>query len=1131
MKIRLLFIVFAFATIQILPVCAQQIRFNPVSFKPEKEFQYISDFTQDPLGYIWFAASGGGIYRYDGINFVSYLHSDSNTNSLNSDRIQPILADSSGFIWIGLFSKGLDRFDPVSNTFSHFRHDPKNSSSLASDSVTSLLIDHSGNFWIGTLNGLDMMDRKTGTFKHFVSKENDSQSLSFNHVRSIYEDHQGTIWIGTGYSFAWFNEKKSEGGLNRYNPVTNNFTRYMHDSTNPGSIETNKVKPLFEDSRGNFWVGTSGDGLQILDRKSGLFTHFHFDPRHPENLSRPYLTRLQEDYITFINEDASGKIWIGSEYSGMNVFDPATKTTSHYGGFYKPEISSNEIKDTISGFPDNTTYQGLFLKSGLVLISTYRPWFGNYFYSASSLTRTIPNFPVSLPGVNSLCASSDSILWIGTDSGLIRKNLNSQKEFIYLPDSKNKNSLSNKSTFAIKKDKDNMLWLATSGGLNKLDLKKNTFTVYRHDAKIKNSLNNDSVWTLFLDHNNDLWVGTSNGIDKMDKLTGQFTHFQLRPKGDASIYIDCITEDQENELWIGTDAGLYRLNTLSGRVETIRSVFCVRSIYIDTRNNLWISVDSSGGNIQNLCQYDKIRDQFSLFKDPETKKEISGVNNIMEDNNNNLWVSTGDAFLKINGERNSIRNYSQSFGVFKNFNVGFSNFKLENGLLFLCSDKGYYSFRPEDLKVNTESYLNITSFKLNGSEVIPADGGILNKPIWKTSEIRLSYNQNIFSFDFIGINYLNPGDVKYLFKLENYDTDWHKFGAGRTPYYFNVPPGNYIFRVKASNTDGNWIEINILVRISPPWWKTWWAYGLFIVLVGSCIWVLIYYRSQQLLRENRLLEVKVTHRTNQLNKSLQDLQSTQNQLIQSEKMASLGELTAGIAHEIQNPLNFINNFSDVNKELIDEMQGEMNKGNYEEAKMLSNDIKENEDKINHHGRRADSIVKGMLQHSRTNSGQTEPTDLNALADEYFRLCYHGLRAKDKTFNSAMHTDLDPAIGKVQMNPQEVGRVLLNLFNNAFYSVNEKKKEQPSGFDPTVSLVSVRRGNKVEITIRDNGNGVPDKIRDKIFQPFFTTKPTGSGTGLGLSLSYDIIKAHGGELKLESEEGKGAAFTIIFPAAI
>jgi len=281
------------------------------------------------------------------------------------------------------------------------------------------------------------------------------------------------------------------------------------------------------------------------------------------------------------------------------------------------------------------------------------------------------------------------------------------------------------------------------------------------------------------------------------------------------------------------------------------------------------------------------------------------------------------------------------------------------------------------------------------------------------------------------------------------------------------------------------------------------------------------------------LEEQVAERTADLRQSLQELKLTQAQLIQSEKMASLGELTAGIAHEIQNPLNFVNNFSEVNDELISELVDEVDKGNSGEVKTIANDIRQNLEKINHHGKRADAIVKGMLQHSRVSTGKKELTDINALADEYLRLSYHGMRAKDKTFNATLQTDFDSSIGKINVVPQDIGRVLLNLYNNAFYAVTEKKKMTGENYQPTVSVVTKHMNSSlgdggIEVHVKDNGTGIPQKVVDKIFQPFFTTKPTGQGTGLGLSLSYDIIKAHGGEIKVETKEGEGSEFVIQLP---
>jgi two-component system, NtrC family, sensor kinase len=309
-------------------------------------------------------------------------------------------------------------------------------------------------------------------------------------------------------------------------------------------------------------------------------------------------------------------------------------------------------------------------------------------------------------------------------------------------------------------------------------------------------------------------------------------------------------------------------------------------------------------------------------------------------------------------------------------------------------------------------------------------------------------------------------------------------------------------------------------------------YSLLSILLAFLIIAFILYRNnQRKQRANALLmhqKKEIDNQRYKAEEALIELKSTQSQLIQSEKMASLGELTAGIAHEIQNPLNFVNNFSEVNSELIDELNEEADKGNLDEIKAIAKDIKQNLEKINHHGKRADAIVKGMLQHSRSSNGVKEPTDINKLADEYLRLAYHGLRAKDKTFNATMKTDFDASVGKIDIIPQDIGRVILNLINNAFYVVDEKKKQQIAGYEPTVSVRTKKDGDKVLISVRDNGSGIPQKVLEKIFQPFFTTKPTGQGTGLGLSLSYDIVKSHGGELRVETKEGEGTEFIVLLP---
>ena len=318
------------------------------------------------------------------------------------------------------------------------------------------------------------------------------------------------------------------------------------------------------------------------------------------------------------------------------------------------------------------------------------------------------------------------------------------------------------------------------------------------------------------------------------------------------------------------------------------------------------------------------------------------------------------------------------------------------------------------------------------------------------------------------------------------------------------------------------------------------------IAVFMAIAFILYRNNRYRQKANDLLQhknVEIEQQKENVEHTLTELKTTQAQLIQSEKMASLGELTAGIAHEIQNPLNFINNFSEVSKELIVEMKQEIIKRNFEAVDLIANDIEANENKINHHGKRADAIVKGMLQHSQSSLGIKEPTDINALADEYLRLAYHGLRAKEKNFNASLKTDFDLTVGQINIIAQDIGRVLLNLYNNAFYSIHavasafaeatayKSADESPkvgSSYQPAISVSTKKMGDKVFISVKDNGNGIPHKVIDKIFQPFFTTKPTGQGTGLGLSLSYDIVKAHGGEISVDSKEGQGTEFLIQLP---
>ncbi|WP_373511224.1 ATP-binding protein, partial [Persicitalea sp.] len=425
-------------------------------------------------------------------------------------------------------------------------------------------------------------------------------------------------------------------------------------------------------------------------------------------------------------------------------------------------------------------------------------------------------------------------------------------------------------------------------------------------------------------------------------------------------------------------------------------------------------------------------------------------------------------------------------------------------------------------------------------QTIPQDSGYLftNNIRWDSLSLpykmpvglKLPYDQNSLQFRYSNLCVFNWDKISSRYTLEGKDDAWVEANdASTSKTYFNLPAGKYTFKVATRGVTGKWgAPAEFSFTILPPWWQTWWAYLLYAIMAIGTVVLIVRLRSKQLKEENRLLEEKVTKRTTELKVSLDHLKATQSQLIQSEKMASLGELTAGIAHEIQNPLNFVNNYSEVNEELIDEISDVLTQGDLDEVKLLLTDLKDNQTKIQHHGKRADAIVRGMLQHSRTSSGTKEPTNLNALADEYLRLAYHGLRAKDSEFQADFETDFDNNLPLVDVVAQDIGRVLLNIINNAFQAVNERRLLGIEEYQPAVKVATKKLEDLVEISIVDNGIGIPEAIRDKIFQPFFTTKPTGQGTGLGLSLAYDIVKAQAGDLEVESMNGEGSTFILKLP---
>ncbi|MDX2047631.1 MAG: two-component regulator propeller domain-containing protein [Chitinophagaceae bacterium] len=1079
--------------------------------------------TQDSKGYMWFGAIG--LHRYDGYSYKSYFNNPGDSTSLAYNRIQAIFADSKDIIWVGTNGGGLDRLDPETGIFTHFRNDSSDSKTISHDWISAIMEDREGKIWVGTEGGgLNRLDPKTGSITRFRHDPNDSNSLSNDEVRALYQDRQGTIWVGTG--FPWTGDPKwKKGGLNRFNPAKQNFTRFLHDPKDPSSLIDNRVWTIYEDSKGRFWVGTAGDGLHTMNREKGSFERHRYNAADPNGLSRsPVRNTISwvDDLITFIGEDAAGAMWIGTISGGLNRYDPVTKKMHHYISLKENATDKSQITFLSWGF---------ISKDGVLWVAG-----SEGVYRLDPLHKKIPYKDIGSP-VQSLLQDRSGKLWLGTDQELIvydSARIN-KKRFIH--DASDTASLSFNSVGSIFEDRQGTIWIGTGIGLNRYDQQSQKFKRYLNNPAewIAASVNNISV--IYEDRQGSFWIGTEEGLVLMNRQTGTYTNFRHSTNstlGEVKSTVKCISEDKAGYLWIGTyENGLKRFDKRSKKFEHYLPGTNVQSIIEDKDSTLWI------GTNRGLYSYNPVKNSFILYtnQDAGLTGDIA-VYQMLEDDQQSLWINTGIGLFRLRHDRSEAGLFGKRHGIFaSNYTTQSNCFKGKDGELFFGYNlgTGYYSFFPEQLKGNTTAPdLHISAFRLGDQLIKPGKGSPLSLPLSQTKEIRLNYNQNVFSFEFAAIHYSSPEDNRHLFMLENFDNDWRKAGEEKAAYYYKVPPGKYIFRVKAASSNGVWVERSIDIIISPPWWKTWWAYCIYGLLLIAAVFTIhriqkkrVIEKERERTRERELAQAK------EIEKAYAELKSTQAQLIQSEKMASLGELTAGIAHEIQNPLNFVNNFSEVSRELIDELKSQKEKLKKEEQDEILNDLDANLEKINHHGKRADAIVKNMLQHSRKSTGQKELTDINALADEYIRLAYHGMRAKDKSFNATIETDFDKTIGTINIIPQDIGRVILNLVNNAFYAAPLSAtgggfKDPDYKHEPTIWVSTKKVGDKVLISVKDNGPGIPPKILDKIFQPFFTTKPTGQGTGLGLSLSYDIVKAHGGEIKVNTKEYEGTEFTIVLP---
>jgi ligand-binding sensor domain-containing protein len=866
--------------IKVLPIFSQQIIFNKVLPPEGNSFGIVTGIAQDINGYMWFATQNGA-YSYNGYHFTSYIHNSLNTNSLVATYVECIYAEKNGIIWFGTGAAGLDRFDPETGVFTHFKHNVNDPNSISNNKVTAILRDKQGILWIGTHGGLNMFDSTTNTFIHYQHNESDSTSISNNQVRAIYEDRQGTIWIGTGTPFSNEWDGPEEGGLNRLNKKTGTFTHYLHDAKNIHSLSNNKVRAIYEDTQGAFWIGTAADVLHKMDRQKGTFERIVNDPAHPEKLSGPPLTKEAPAYehIAFINQDAAGSYWIGSLFGGINYYNPKIGKTIHFSA----------TENSSAGFNDPGAWSAFTSRDGILWISN---WNGNNLYKIDPFHKEIPHYSSS-SFVNCFYEDPTGVLWTGTEKELIRNEIKKGIVKRYKID-----PLGNPNVIqTITEDRQGNIWVGGGGGLNLWDKEKESFINYKYNPTNKNSLSCNNISIVHEDQESNLWIGTYCGFNLLNRKTNSFTRYYINPNDTAEWgenMISAILRDKTNKLWIGTwlRGGVHLFNLENNTFKKYLTGITVSCLFEDADGVLWLGSDDG------LYKFDRNADVFSRYKDSNSITDISFVSSMVEDNQKNLWLQTPDGLMRLNPQRNETRIYDKNFGVGKNTFRFTTCYKGRDGKLFFIDLTGYHSFYPaEFIQSSKPPEIIFTGFRLAGQLVKPGNKGPLKGNLLQTEEIELLYNQDVFSFNFAAIDYANPEDNRHFFMLENYDDSWRPAGSVLLANYFNIPPGKYVFRVKASNSRGVWAEKKINIIILPPWWRTWWAYCIYGLLLFAMVFAAYRFQKRRIVLAER-------RRTHQLRKEKQ-LAELQRQKTELEMQTLRAQMNP---HFIFNSLNSINRF-------------------------------------------------------------------------------------------------------------------------------------------------------------------------------------------------------------------------------
>ncbi len=1106
---------------------SRDLRFRHISIEQGLSQATVSCFLQDRVGFLWIGTQDG-LNRFDGYSFVVYNNDPADSSTLSNNWIQALLEDASGDIWVGTRGGGLSRWLRSSGRFVSYRHDPADPESLADDQVRALYQDTDGILWVGTeQSGLDRFDPQRGTFEHYRHHPRNPASLPDDQVRALYQDRDGRLWIGTFGGLACLERPAAGGGDGR-------FTRYRHDPRSPGSLSDDNVRSILEDRAGNLWVGTF-DGLNRLRAgatghrpppEAAAFERFRHAPHDPGSLS--------DNRTRALFEDRDGRLWIGTD-GGLNLYDPVAGTFEHYR--HRPANAASLSNDRVFA-----VYQD---RGGVLWVGTQGGGINNWdprTWSFSSATVRLSE--LSGGDVLAFAEDGDGRLWIGTSGhGLNRvdRETGDVRHYRHAPD--DPASLGDDRVTALLFDRVGTLWAGTlAGGLNRFDPATETFERFVHDPADPASLGADIVAAILEDRAGRLWLGTiGGGLNRFDRATETVERLVYRPADAASLSDDRVTslaEDGEGRLWLGTlGSGLNRFDPGSpdrGSAHrgpahraggTFRRFASDPDDPVSLSNDIVLAVHTAPGGVvwagtqvglNRLDRIDEVTGEavFRRFfvEDGLPNDFIYGIES---EAGGALWLSTNRGLSRFDPGSETFKNYDSSHGLHSNeFNMG-AHYRAASGELFFGGIDGFNAFHPGRIELNTQPPpVVLTSFsKLNRAVT-------LAEPIFDRGRVALGHRDSIVSFEFAALDFTAPERNRYRYKLEGFEEEWIDLGSRRRVSFTNLDPGRYVLRVLGSNNDGVWNETGaaIALTVSPPPWRSWWAYSLYVLALLGTIGGFVRSQQRKVERERavnrRLREVDqlkgellanlkavVQERTAQVEEREQLLAERGRLITELEaKNAELERFNYTVSHDLKTPLVTIKGFL----------------GLLEQDAAAGDDARMKHD-IGRIGSAADKmhrLLEELLQLSRLGhqTGEPEEVSMDALVGDALEL-NHGLIEERRVV-----VEVERPLPVVMGDRVRLLEVFHNLLANAVKYMGDQQQ-------PRVVIGAQRNGSPTAVYfVRDNGMGIDRRYHRKIFGLFERLENGEKGTGIGLALVKRIVELHRGRIWVESEgPGHGSTF--------